>query len=175
MFSLEFTVNISDDLKKLNLAGAYIAARKRNLLPAMEKSATASRRAVTPMIPIGATGAASRSMISSAGQTPYMTIGKVTSSMRRPNIYIYVMNAGRPAGKKRPPSNALVPWVQEKGLASSFKEAQRIAFLIARAIQKRGITGISFMWNGLDKTKGQIESIHRSAVEAIARELGGNA
>ncbi len=175
MFDLEFEITMSEDLKNLNLASAYVAARERNLLPAMDKSATAARRAVTQMIPIGVTGTARSSMISSAGQTSYYTIGKVTSTMRRPNIYIYVMNAGRPAGKKRPPSSQLVPWVQEKGLASSLKEAKRIAFLIARAIQKRGITGISFMWQGLDKSKGQITSLHREAVEAITRELGGNA
>ncbi len=172
MFDIEFDVKISDDLKNLNLAGSYIRARQRNLIPAMEQSVKASRLAVAPMIPVGITGNASRSLVTTAGQTPYQTLGKVTSTMRRPNVYIYVMNAGRPAGKKRPPSAALVPWVQSKGLADDLKTAQRIAYLIARAIQKRGVTGVSFMWNGLDKTKGQIEAIHRKAVEAIVRELG---
>lgn len=169
---IEFEIDIPDDLKKLNLAANYERARKQHLVPAMEKSVDAARQAVLPMVPIGATGEARRSIVSNVGQTPYQTIGKVTSSMRRPNVYIYVMNAGRPAGKRKADSRKLEPWVQAKGLASDPTAVKRIAFLIARAIQKKGVKGLSFMWAGLDRVKSRVESYHRQAVEAIARELG---
>ncbi len=171
---VEYDIEIPDELKNLNLAANYIRARKKRLVPAMEKSVSAAKAVVTPLVPVGVTGAARRSIGSTVGQTPYLTIGKITSSMRRPNVYIYVLNAGRPAGKKQPPVNDLVPWVIEKGLASDPVMAKRIAFLIARSIKKKGIKGLSFMWQGLDQVKEKIEAFHQQAIDDIIQDLGEN-
>ncbi len=172
---VEFEIDIPEKLRKLNLAANYMRGRKRHLLPAMDQSVRVTRAAVAPMVPVGTTGEAQRSIESKSAQTPYQTIGKVTSSMRRPNIHVYVMNAGRRPGKKMANSTKLEPWVQAKGLANSPTRVRQIAYLIARAIQKKGTKGLSFMWRGLDRSKNQIESLHRKAIEDITRELGNNA
>jgi hypothetical protein len=169
---VEFEIKIPDELLALrNLPGRYIRARKAVLVPAMEKSIAAVERTVSPMVPVGATGEARRSIITSVRQTPASTVGKVTSTMRRPNIHVYVINAGRPAGKKQPPTDQLVPWVMAKGLASDARSARSLAFVIGRSIKKKGTKGLSFMWQGLDRAKGQVETIHSQAVTDITREM----
>ena len=169
---IEYEIKIPDELIGLNLSANYVRARARHLPPAMEKSVHSAQSAVSSMVPIGASGAAQRSIDTKTAQTPYQTVGKVTSSMRRPNIYIFVMNAGRAPGKKMANSTKLEPWVEAKGLASNPTRVRQIAYLIARAIQKKGMKGLSFMFRGLDRSKNQIEAYHQQAVEAITRELG---
>lgn len=168
---IEFEIKIPDELMRLNLSANYMRARGRHLPAAMEKSVRSARSAVSSIVPVGVTGDAQRSIETKTGQTPYQTIGKVTSSMRRPNVYIFVMNAGRAPGKKMANSTKLEPWVQAKGLASSPIRIRQIAYLIARAIQKKGMRGLSFMFRGLDRSKNQIEAFHRKAVDEITREL----
>jgi len=169
---IEFEVKVPDELMGLNLAARYMRARSKYLLPAMQSSVKSARSAVASMVPVGVTGEAQNSIESSAAQLPGRTIGKVTTSMRRPNIYIFVMNAGRRPGKKMANSTRLEPWVQAKGLASSPTRVRQIAYLIAKAIQKKGTAGLSFMWRGLDRSKNQIEALHGKAVEEIVRDLG---
>lgn len=168
---VNFEIKIPDELLALkNLPARYMRARKTVLAPAMDRTVKSVERNVTPLVPVGVTGEARRSIISSTHQTPASTIGKVTSTMRRPNIYIYVLNAGRPAGRKQPPSNQLVPWVLHKGLADA-RSARQVAYLIARAIKQRGVAGLSFMWQGLDRSKAIIEANLARAVEDFTREL----
>jgi hypothetical protein len=167
---VEYEITIPD-FAGHNLAAAYVQARQHQLIPAMQKSVQAAQTAARGMIPVGATGEARRSVCTSVAQIPAWTIGKVTSTMRRPTIYIYVLNAGRPAGKKQPPVAGLVPWVMAKGLASDGKQAAKVAYLIARSIQRRGKQGLSFQWQGLEHAKPAIDAAHAQAVNNIIQEL----
>lgn len=169
---IEFEIKFPEELKDLNLAANYSRARKMYLPRAMERSVAAARSAVAAEIPIGATGDAKRSIGATASQSPFQTVGKVQSSMRRPNVYIFVLNAGRPPGKRMADSRKLEPWVQAKGLANSPSEVRRIAYLIARSIQRKGTKGFGFFFRGLERTKNQIDGYHAQAVEDITRELG---
>lgn len=168
---VEYQIDIPEELTRLNLAANYIRARNRHLPAAMEKSVAAGRAAVAGDVPVGVTGAAQRSIGSRVVVSPFQVVGKVESSLRRPNIYIYVLNSGRRPGKRMASSTELEPWVQHKGLASDPLSVRRIAFLIARAVQKKGTAGRSFFYRALQRTKGMIDAYHRAAVEAITREL----
>lgn len=169
---VEYEITFPENLKNLNLAANYIRARAKHLTTAMERSVSAARRAVAAEIPVGASGDARRSIGSRVVQSPAQTVGKVQSSMRRPNIYIFVLNAGRRPGKRMADSRQLEPWVQRKGLASDPADVKRVAFLIARSIQRKGMRGRSFFWSGLERTKREIDNHHEQAIEAITRELG---
>lgn len=169
---VEFEINFPEELKNLNLAANYVRARKRFLVPAMDKSVAAAREAVSSEVPIGATGEARRSIIGSVHQSPYQTVGRVQTSMRRPNVYIFVMNSGRKPGKRMTDSRKLEPWVQAKGLASAPADVKRIAFLIARSIQRKGTAGLSFFYRALNRVTAKIDSYHQRAVEEITQELG---
>jgi len=168
---IEYEIDIPEKLRKLNPAAAYIKARNKHLPSAMERSVLAAKSAVLPLVPIGASGEARRSIQSQVLPGPYQIVGKVVSTMRRPNVYIYVLNSGRPAGKKMASSTQLEPWVQAKGLASNPTRVRQIAFLIARAVQRKGIKGYGFFWNGLENTKKMIDSYHKQAIDAIVRDL----
>lgn len=53
--------------------------------------------------------------------------------------YAIVIEKGRRKNKRPPPRAALIPWVIAK-LGVSRRDAPRVAFLVARAIGRRGIT-----------------------------------
>jgi hypothetical protein len=52
--------------------------------------------------------------------------------------YAIVIEKGRRRNRRPPPRAVLIPWVMDK-LGVSAKDAPRVAFLVARAIGKRGI------------------------------------
>lgn len=171
-----YEIKIPESLKRLNIAAAYVRARAQYLGAAMDKSVATTKARVQGKIPIGVTGQARSSVTTSTIRTPFQMVGKISSSLRRPNVYIFVLNAGvRPGQGKQPPSDKLVPWVVQKGLARDPKEAARVAYLVARSIKRKGITALSFQWRGLSESESAIEAYHRQAVEDIIRELDKNA
>lgn len=171
-----YEIKIPEKLKTLNIAAAYVRARARYLGEAMDKSVATTKARVQGKIPIGVTGEARSSITTTIVRTPYQMVGKISSSMRRPNVYIFVLNAGvRPGQGKQPPSDRLVPWVVQKGLARDSKDAKKVAYLIARSIKRKGIKSLSFQWRGLSESEAAIDAYHKQAVDAIVQELDKNA
>jgi len=60
--------------------------------------------------------------------------------------YAIVIEKGRRAGRRPPPSHVLIQWVQDK-LGVSARAAPRVAFLVARAIGIRGIAARPILGN----------------------------
>lgn len=52
--------------------------------------------------------------------------------------YAIVIEMGRRADKRPPPSQVLVPWIAQK-FGVSMKEARQLSFVVARAIGRKGI------------------------------------
>lgn len=69
-----------------------------------------------------------------------------------------------------PPATALADWARIK-LGVSADEAQRVGFLIARAISRRGTKPAAMFQRAFQQQRGQVEAILRRGVEAIARRL----
>lgn len=69
-----------------------------------------------------------------------MVIGNIPSSVRIYNKmpYASVIEFGRRPNSRRPPVDALVPWVRDK-FGVRGKEARSVAFLVARKIGIKGI------------------------------------
>lgn len=82
--------------------------------------------------------------------SPLMLSGKVASDL----VYGQVVDQGRPAGATPPPVDAIEFWVRRK-LGVSGDEARSVAYLIARAIGRRGIKAVRMV----DKAVKQAEPI----------------
>ena len=58
------------------------------------------------------------------------------------NEYFDVVDKGRRAGAKQPPVNAIIPWVEARGIQFKNSSTESTAFVIARSIGIKGIKGI---------------------------------
>lgn len=100
-------------------------------------------------------------------------LGNPPSSTRVYNKmpYASVIEFGRRAGARRPPVDALVPWVRDK-LGVRGKEVRSVAFLVARKIGVKGIKARPVIRD--PKVQAKVSKIVTSVVneklrEAIAR------
>lgn len=160
------------DLKELeglqNLGPRYILARHNHLIPAMDQSTQAADRAVAALVP-SYTGQARSSIQSKVYPGTSTIVGAVRTTLRSPNIYVFVMTYGRNPGKKAPPSRALEGWVVARGLSG---DPKRTAYLVARSIGRKGNRpGLAMFRRALDATRGQIDAYHQQAVDEIVKEL----
>jgi hypothetical protein len=80
--------------------------------------------------------------------------------------YIYYLEKGRKPGK-RPPVDALIPWVKARGMATDDKQARSIAFLIARKIGENGTT--IFQKGGSDLISAVVSD---QMIQQVAIEVG---
>ena len=77
--------------------------------------------------------------------------------------YAPVVEHGRRAPKKPPPKEAIVRWIQRR-LRKTESEARSLAFVIARAIGKRGLKGRKI-------AEGAEQEIREIAAEEIGRAV----
>ncbi len=139
--------------------------------------------------PIGVTEAGRGSIAGEVGETVRM--GEVIGTVGSPLKHVAVINDGRRPGEKMPPSDSLELWVRRKiqikrthasgkvktrkGVelqrAPTPKEARGIAFVIARAIGKKGIEGRKFFEKAVEENQGTIQRILESAGLRIESEL----
>lgn len=77
------------------------------------------------------------------------------------------VHEGRSPGSRRPPIAALVPWVERK-LGVSGAEARSVAFLVARAIGRRGIRANPFL---REPVREALPTLAPRLAEAAARGL----
>ena len=81
------------------------------------------------------------------------------------------VEGGRTAGATQPPSTAILQWVRRHMNVSSPKEARSIAFLIARAIGRRGIPARPVM-TGPGALKEMAEVMQKALGEQAAKAWG---
>lgn len=86
-----------------------------------------------------------------------------------PLIYGLPVELGREPGKM-PPVAAIEYWVIRKGIASP-PESRSVAFLIARAIGRRGTEGAFMFEKGWEASEGTVEKIFDEAVERVLERL----
>lgn len=88
-----------------------------------------------------------------------------------PKRYALPVEFGRKPGRM-PPVSAIERWVQIKGIASG-KDVRSIAYLIARAIGRRGTRAVKMYQRGAKQAQGQIGRIWQAALDKMAKRLGG--
>ena len=94
--------------------------------------------------------------------------GVVATSM----IYGQPVEYGRAAGKM-PPPDAILAWVHRKQLVPSGNEKQegRVAFVIARAIGRRGTEGAHMFRDGLEAAQPKIFDLFEQLRDDILTEM----
>lgn len=83
--------------------------------------------------------------------------------------YAGVIEKGRRAGARQPPSEPLARWAQRK-LGLPYKRARSVGFLIARAIKRRGIPGKFVLRDAIPKLEAAFET---EMTRELRRALGG--
>lgn len=84
-------------------------------------------------------------------------------------IYGWPTEEGRKPGKM-PPVDAIEYWVRRK-LGVTSGESRQVAFMIARAIGRRGTKGVKMFERGLEKATPAIIQIYSSMVDRIVIEM----
>ena len=157
---------LEEQLGKLN---GFDQIARRHLRAAMQKSLVTIGSEVVPLVPVGVSARLKNSMGSTISELgPTNLVGRYGSSMRD-EIYPQVMEFGREPGTM-PPPGSLLRWVHLK-LRPPEEEEERVAFLVARAIKRRGIKGRHFMSTGLEKAMNRIKKYFLDALDRIAQEL----
>ena len=121
-------------------------------------------------IPRGATGGYAHSIFSKVERSGPNIIGRVGSNIKKPYPYPLVIEYGRKAGKM-PPPKALERWVHLV-LKVPTDKAKGVAFLVARAIGKRGIKGKFLLTKAYDKSFSKVIANFNKALDNIIKEIG---
>lgn len=80
--------------------------------------------------------------------------------------YAAAVHEGRRPGSRMPPVSAIAAWLGRRGGDT------RLAFVVARAIGRRGIKGRPFLKDALERSRGKVDSYLKDAADAIERRWG---
>lgn len=128
--------------------------------PAMQSSVDLVRRNIAPLTP-SATGTLRGSLEGQVRGMGTHIKGLVQAGKFKP--YFAVQEYGRKS-KKFPNVNSI---------AANMGLDKNAAYLVARAIARRGTTGYKYMQRGWDKSQKAVNQFFREAIHKIARELEG--
>ena len=107
--------------------------RARSIRALTEGVVVMQREIVTrQFVPVNL-GTLQQSIVASGRVARAALTSRIGSSVR----HALVLEKGRGAGKKRPPLEAIVSWVQRKGIASG-RELRHVAFLISQFRGEKG-------------------------------------
>ena len=147
----------------------YPQISDKHLLKAMHQSVITIESAVKPLTPVGVSARLRNSIAGEVKHLSALSIEGRVGSTLKDEIYPSVMEFGRKPGRMPPPS-ALERWVQLK-LGVAQEDVPGVAYLVARAIGRKGIKGKKFMERGWNMSKAKVNQYFVSALNAIAEEL----
>lgn len=137
---------------------------------AMTGSLELFKNEVVGRTPVGATGQARQSINSLPRGRPPNFEGQVVMTV----LYGLPLEHGRQPGKPPPPIAPIQLWVERK-LGLSGEEAEQAAFLIARAIGRRGTQGAKMFEQGFEAGKPAVEKLWErvpgQAADRIERKI----
>jgi len=125
---------------------------------------------VVPLTPVGVSGRLRQSIYSRVEGTGSNLKGIVGSTIAEREIYPKVMEFGRRPGSRMPPPNKLERWVHIV-LKVPVHKAGSVAFVLARAIGRRGIKGKFFFKQGWQRSEPRVRKIMDEALRDITREM----
>lgn len=150
---MEFSVDVSRSPGNLNAILQDLS--NTSAVRVGDELAKETKRTLESMTPKGKTTGA---LLDSIGvsraymESDYMKV-RVGSHLS----YAPLVNNGRPAGLKMPPTEIIKLWIQQKGIAVPPKMTiDRYAFLIARKIGARGTLALKFMEKSVENFRSNL-------------------
>jgi hypothetical protein len=101
-------------------------------------------------------------------QSPTSIVGRVASTIK--SVYPAVIEFGRRPGAKPPPVSALVEWVKVK-LGATEQTARNVAFLVARAIGRRGLKPRKVLFGAWEDTRATFTRNFEAALKRITDSM----
>lgn len=152
----------ADDLEKVD------ALIEHHLRVAMQAALDVVETNVAARTPVntGVLRAAYGTSVNVRGQ------GVVRGTLNNPMIYGLPVERGRRPGQTAPPREAIELWVKRK-LGLQGKEAQSAAFLIARAIGRRGIPAVNMVQEGIEASERTVFGLFEKVPALVGGELTG--
>lgn len=135
---------------------------------AMQESVLVVEKNIKPLVPVFM-GRLRNSIGSEVQGSGSKIVGIIGSSLKS-EVYPAVMEFGRRPGAKMPPPSALHRWVKLV-MKVPDKDVPGVAFIVARAIGKKGIEGKRFMEQGLQQSVSAIQAAFGRALERIVKEI----
>lgn len=159
------TQNVDEQIRKLT---NFEQIAEKHYRLAMLKSVNTVASAVKRHTPVYR-GELHNNIGSTISTTGSMIVGKVGSSLKDEE-YPKVMEAGRHPGGALPNIDNLARWVHlQMGIPN--ERAKRVAFAVAKSIQKKGIEGRRMFQKGFFESRAYVEQMFEEANEKIASEL----
>lgn len=179
-------IGLEEQLRKIGNFGPLL---NKHLVQGMEKATKYTVSKIVPGVPVGVS-ARLKNSIGSEIKTEGIgsVVGRVGSSLKDEE-YPAVMEFGRKPGAKMPPPDALVRWVHVKGLAGTYSIKTRrrqggkkrqanedlaVAWMIARAISRKGIKGKFYMKQGLEKARPATPKFFKREMDELMEEISLN-
>ena len=166
---IEVEVELSPEFKKqIALFDQYEKIADKHLTQAMQGSLIGIQGLARSNAPVFR-GQLQNSISTSVKSVGPNIEGRVFSTIRSPYAYPLVMEFGRRPGKMPPPS-ALRRWVQLV-IKPPGELVDGLAYIVARAIGRRGIKGRFFMKKAIESSKVRIGMLFREAVDRISKDM----
>lgn len=137
---------------------------QREMLVAMTEATLLLQREAVEAMPRGATGLTRQSITSDAWSVPAGVLGVVGST--QPSA-LYVELGTKP---HMPPIAPLVPWVRQV-LGVAADRAERVAYLVARKIARKGTAAQKPFERTAQANAGQVVAMFENAAARIAAHL----
>jgi len=169
---ISYEIVLSDEFKEAEaLLAQYDKIADKHLKDAIEGSLKGIQGFTRVNMPVFR-GQARNSIDTETKSLGGVVEGRVFSNIQRPYPYPLVIEFGRRPGKMPPPS-ALRRWV-ELVIKPPSKDVNGIAYLVARAIGRRGIKGKEPLKKAVESSKTRIGMLFREALDRIAQEMAGD-
>lgn len=185
---MKISVTLDGQERVVRLTGEAAKALRKELTGALRESALSIARTARSAAP--RSSGTLRSSIRTRTSSRFMS---ATVRAKAPHAAI-IGKVGRKPGSKMPPPEAIVPWVRRHGrvfgirsfkqvsrrrtrtariaaVKSEAKELARTAFLVARAIAKRGIAARPFLEQAGELERPRFGARIREAVERSIRSV----
>lgn len=161
---VEQTKRMADELMPTALDGAYLAALR---------GVGIMQRRTREAPPANPAGVGEGGAVNTGDFLRRWKAERLADGARTYNVSSYgpVIEHGRRAPKKPPPKEVIVRWIQRR-LGKTEDEARSLAFVVARAIGRRGLKGRKIAEGGQDEiAEAALEEIEK----AIRDKFGGEA
>lgn len=138
---------------------------EREIRKAVRRAMSVIETNVVGLTPLGATKNLSQSWGIEVRSIPAGVRGELGS----PLIYALPVEKGRRAGRM-PPIDPIHLWVVRKGIAPP-ETARQVAYLIARAIGRRGTKGAKMLEKGVKRSEPMLQRIFDDVARKIIESL----